>query len=83
MTARSTTLRTLYLIADIEAFVPIRDDTPERFASKLRTRIGLGFRINYKYRIEALYIRDDQREGSDEDYVRTVNALDLRVKLLF
>jgi hypothetical protein len=75
--------RTLYLIADIEAFVPLGDDTPERFASKLRTRVGLGFRINYKWRVEGLFIRDDQRGSSDEDYVRAVNALDLRVKLLF
>lgn len=75
--------RTLYLIMDFEAYVPLRDDIPERFATKLRARAGVGYRANYKWRLEALYIRDKQRNTFGEDFVRSANIVDVRLKLFF
>jgi len=74
---------TLYVIADLEGYVPLGDEIPERFATKLRVRVGLGFRIDYRARVEALYIRDDNRRSSAEGFEQNANIIDLRVKLFF
>ena len=74
---------TLYAIADVELYVPLGDEIPERFPSKLRVRVGLGFRADYRARVEALYIRDGNRSSSEEGFVENTNAIDLRLKLFF
>jgi hypothetical protein len=73
--------RTLYLFADVEFFVPLGEDIPERFATKSRIRTGLGYRLSRKWRFEALYIRDFARETLDEEVDIEMNALDLRLKV--
>jgi hypothetical protein len=75
--------RTLYLIADFEVYFPLADDIPERFATKLRARAGVGYRANYKWRLEALYIRERQRITFGEDFVTSANIVDVRLKLFF
>ena len=75
--------RTAYLIADAEAFVPLDDDVPERFATKLRGRLGVGYRINYKWRVEVLTQRDDARDTLENEFDVEARMLDLRLKIFF
>ncbi len=72
---------TLYLKADFEIFIPLSDDVDERFTSKRRTRMGLGYRHDAKWRFEALYIRDGTRDNSGEPFDTSTNTVDLTVKI--
>lgn len=72
---------TLYATADIEAYVPFGENVPETFASKLRFRAGLGYRFNYAWRAELLYIRDANRKTRDDPFATSTNAFDVRLKL--
>lgn len=71
----------VYLFTDVEFFVPLNDDVPERFATKRRLRAGFGYRFSRKWRFELLYIRDFARETLEEPEDVAMNALDFRVKL--
>lgn len=75
--------KTLYLIADFEFFVPLSDDVPERFATKRRTRAGLGYCRDPKWRFEALYIRDGTRTTDEGSFTTAANIVDFRLKVLF
>jgi len=75
--------KTLYLIADFEFFVPLSDDVPERFASKRRTRVGLGYRRDDRLRFEVLFIRDGSRQTLEEDFDTAANILNARLKMFF
>jgi hypothetical protein len=74
---------TLYLIADAEFYVPLGDETPERFSTKFRTRLGLGYRFDYRKRLEFLYIRDNSRSTLEEDFEKDANIFDFRLKIFF
>ena len=44
------------LMADAEWFVPLtNDEAPERFATKRRIRLGLGYRRSYQWRFEVFF----------------------------
>ncbi len=73
----------LYGIADVEGFVPLSGEVSERFASKARARLGLGYRIRYATRFDVLYIRNWHRDTNQGPREPTSNALDLRLKLFF
>jgi hypothetical protein len=73
---------TVYLFTDVEFFVPLGDEAPERFATKRRLRGGFGYRLSRRWRFEVLYIRDFARETLEEPEDIDMNALDIRVKLL-
>jgi hypothetical protein len=75
--------KTLYLTADGEVFVPLNERVQERFASKFRARVGLGYRISYGWRVELLYIYDSARNTLEEDFREALNGLNLRLKLFF
>ena len=74
---------TLYLITDAEYFAPLGDDIPERYVSKVRVRIGLGYRFVDATKLELLYIRDSNRSSSGACAAEDTQALDLRLKMLF
>jgi hypothetical protein len=74
---------TLYFSTDVEIYVPITDDVPERFVNSVRFRAGLGYRINYDWRVELLYLRDVFRESPLGSFEENANVLDLRLKFLF
>jgi len=74
---------TLYATADFEVYVPLTGDVSERFANKLRTRAGLGYRFDYRWRGEILYVRDSNRKTKDDPFATSTNALDMRVKVFF
>jgi hypothetical protein len=80
---RLTDDRTLYATGDLEGFVPLGDDVPERYASKVRARVGLGYRHSVATRVECLYVRDWNRSAPGALLAENTRAVDLRVKLLF
>jgi hypothetical protein len=63
--------------------VPLSDDVPERFAAKRRTRLGLGYRLDRKWRFDLLFIRDGTRETSAGSFATAANIVDFRLKVLF
>jgi hypothetical protein len=70
-----------YLMADAEYFSYIGDDKPpERFASKRRIRLGLGYRHSYEWRFEVLAMRDEARETLEAEIEVDAYMLDLRLK---
>ncbi len=80
--ARMTDDGARYLMADWEWFVPL-DDPEERFASRQRIRTGLGYRRNFNWRYEVLYMWTRSRDTIEEGFSTTENIIDVRVKRLF
>jgi hypothetical protein len=73
-----------YLIADGEWFVPLgNDETAERFATKGRARLGIGYRRSYAWRFEILAQRDEARETLEDAKDVEAYMIDLRVKWYF
>jgi hypothetical protein len=70
------------LLADWEWYVPL-DEPAERFANKQRIRTGLGYRRNFAWRFEALYIWTRSRNTTGEGFSTDDNSIDIRVKRLF
>lgn len=74
--------KTIYTLSDWEWFVPI-GDVQERFANKQRIRIGLGYRKNFHWQFETLYIWTRSRKNSDERFTTSDNIIDIRIKYRF
>ena len=73
-----------YLMADAEWFVNLSgDETAERFATKFRARAGLGYRLGYKWRFEALAQLDEARDTLEEELKVDAYVINLRVKMFF
>jgi hypothetical protein len=69
-----------YLIADIEWFVPLSDDeAPERFATKRRARLGLGYRHSYQWRFDILAMADNVRDTLEGVISADARMIDVRV----
>jgi hypothetical protein len=75
--------RTLYLIADAEFYFPLGDELPERFSTKFRGRAGLGYRIDYRMRLQFLYVRYGSRSTLEEDFEKDADIFDFRLKIFF
>ena len=71
-----------YLLTDWEWFIPL-DDQDERFANKQRIRAGLGYRRDFKWRFEALYIWTRSRTTIEDDFETSDNIINIRVKRVF
>ena len=68
-------------MADGEYFTPVGDDkAPERFATKYRLRLGLGYRLSYDWRFEVVAMRDEAKETLEDDIEVDAYILDLRLK---
>jgi hypothetical protein len=69
-----------FLIGDIEWFVPM-DDTqaPQRFATKRRVRIGLGYRQSFRWRFSVLLMADNARDTLNGDTEADARMIDFRV----
>ncbi len=73
-----------YLLADAEWFVPLDDDdVEERFATKRRFRIGLGYRHSYHWRFGVLLMRDSVRETLEGQPERDAQMINFRVHRFF
>ena len=83
--ARLAQDRTLYAIGDVEYFQPLGEEVEERYVNKLRVRLGLGYRPSSRTRLEAIYVRDWNRDSpeayavEDTGFQPAVEAVLLRV----
>jgi len=75
--------RTLYLFTDGEYFIPINRKISERYASKIRLRLGPGYRVNHSYHLELLLIYDDTQNTLENENSTDSWILDARVKIFF
>jgi len=69
----------IYALGDAELF-STAEDLQERFASKQRLRVGGGYRRNYPWRFETLYIWDRSRHAAAEPFTAGNHAVDVRVR---
>ncbi len=81
--ARLAQDRTLYAIGDVEYFQPLGEGVEERYVNKLRVRLGLGYRPSSRTRLEAIYVRDWNRDSAGAYAVEDTQAVDLRWRLFF
>lgn len=68
----------LYGIADGEGFFVVDQNVKERYANIFKTRWGLGYRLNYKYRFEVSYQKQISRTTIDAPFDTEDNILRLR-----
>ena len=73
----------IYVTSDIEAFV--RLDTPVKggHLSQLRIRSGLGYRRNFAWRFETLYVVNARRNNTSGALEVNAHAIDIRVVRAF
>jgi hypothetical protein len=68
----------LYVPADAEWFWT-HHHPPERFATKERVRVGLGYRWNRAWRVETLYVWDRSRDSAHSGFSTDANVVNIRV----
>jgi hypothetical protein len=76
---KTTSDGAIYLTTDTEAFVPLDGG----FINQFRVRSGFGYRPNFPWRFEALYIWTGERSHPAAPLVTNNHAFDLRVFLQF
>lgn len=74
--------KTIYMMSDWEWFIPI-SDVQERFANKQRIRMGFGYRKNFNWQFETLYIWTRSRKNADDRFTTSDNIIDIRIKYRF
>jgi hypothetical protein len=73
----------VYLTSDTELFVPITDDSQQGWINQWRLRSGVGYRVNFNTRLEALYIWTTKKDSDTAHFATDSQAIDFRVKLAF
>jgi hypothetical protein len=73
----------VYLTSDTEFFLPVSNDPQEGHVEQWRLRNGLGYRIGFNMRLEALYVWTTKKNSTTGDFATDSQAIDLRVKLAF
>ncbi len=68
-----------YTITDAE-WLFVKNDLEERFANRFRLRIGLGYRLNYSFRFEVLYMNQQSKNGIDDNFSSNDNIIRVRLK---
>jgi hypothetical protein len=76
---KTTSDGAIYLRTDWEAFVPLDGG----FINELRVRSGVGYRLSFPWRFEALYVWEGERSHPSESLTTKDHALDLRVYFQF
>jgi Protein of unknown function (DUF2490) len=71
----------VYATGDVELFVLLGDASDPRF-NQYRVRAGVGYRRDFSWRFEALFVQTRQRSG-DSGFSTSSNAFDARVKRVF
>jgi hypothetical protein len=71
----------VYATGDVELFVLLGDASEPRF-NQYRVRAGVGYRRDFRWRFEALFVQTRQRSG-DSGFSTSSNAFDARVKRVF
>lgn len=68
-----------YVITDIEWLYKI-EDVQERFANRIRWRIGGGYRLSYNLRFEVLYMLQRSKDVINDNYETSDNIFRFRLK---
>jgi hypothetical protein len=68
-----------YALTDLEWLLKI-DDVNERFANRLRWRVGLGYRLNYNLRFEFVYMLQKSRNVIEDNFESSDNIFRFRLK---
>jgi len=68
-----------YAITDIEWLFKI-DDVDERFANRFRWRIGGGYRLSYNLRFEFLYMLQQSKNTTEDDFESSDHIFRFRIK---
>jgi hypothetical protein len=71
----------VYATGDVELFVLLGDASDPRF-NEYRVRAGVGYRRDFSWRFEALFVQTRQRSG-DSGFSTSSNAFDARVTRVF
>lgn len=74
---------TFYAHGDVEFFIPLSDDVPERFPTKTRFRLGPGYRHNERFKTELMFMLDKNRDSPLGDFEDDCYMVDLRLMFLF
>lgn len=69
-----------YAIFDTEVFYVIDKNVSERFANRTRTRLGVGYRLNYAYRFEILFAWQTSRDEIEQNFASSDAIIRLRFK---
>jgi Protein of unknown function (DUF2490) len=72
-----------YALADVETFFTATDDAPERFANRLRARIGAGRKFSYNWRAEFVYTLQRSRNAIADTDPTNESIFRLRFKYYF
>jgi hypothetical protein len=72
-----------YAIFDVEWFLQIDPDVHEYYANRLRIRAGIGYRLNYSFRFELIYMNQQSRNGINESLYSDNNVFRFRLKQYF
>ena len=69
-----------YGIMDAEWFATLDGDQEERFANRFRTRLGVGYRLNYSWRFEFVYALQQSKDTIEEEFKGSDHIFRFRVK---
>jgi len=72
--------QTFYFLGSVEIFESIGKEIQEKFINKNRVLLGLGYYISNKWQAEVHFIRQDSRNGSDEEFHTTEYIFRFRLK---
>jgi hypothetical protein len=73
----------VYLTSDSELFAPLGDDPQLGQVNQWRLRNGVGYRMSFNTRFEALYIWTTKKDSDTGEFATDSRAIDVRVKLAF
>jgi Protein of unknown function (DUF2490) len=73
----------VYLLEDNELFIPLFGESGDPLVNQVRVRAGLGHRVSFAWRFEALYIWTGTRRADTGPLAVTSHALDVRIRRAF
>jgi hypothetical protein len=73
----------VYVKSDGELFLPVDSAAAGGLVSELRLRGGIGYRRNFAWRFEALYIWIGERDAQTSPIASRIHALNLRIRRQF
>ena len=70
-----------YLFLDYEEFIVFDQQVSERYANRRRARVGLGYRFNYKHRLDLGYTWQSSRNEIEDSFISTDGVIQLKYKM--
>jgi hypothetical protein len=68
-----------YITLDAEYFWPLNENPEERFANQAQVRLGIGYRLSYRWRFMVRFIEQFSRNTIDEDFKSSNLIFNFRV----